>query len=166
MPKYRLLNTEELKQLEGIFINFLSANSITADDWVKIKTNDKIRAKKLIEQFSDVVFTKTLANVDMLEKRMKDKLLMYKFDEDKITLLGLELSGSSPIDFRDEFSLKQLGDLFTDDKIDISFITGKKTYFEEPEKEIYDLMESGAMISQNVELFEMLEKLQNIYEDQ
>ncbi|HHH52830.1 MAG TPA: hypothetical protein ENK91_04170, partial [Bacteroidetes bacterium] len=154
MPKYRILTTEELNELESIFINFLAANSITAKDWENIKKNDKEKADQLIEQFSDVVFTKTLANVNLLEKRLKDKLLMYRFDEKEIKLLGLELKGFSPLDFRNEFSLQQLSDLFTDEKRDISFITGTKPYFENPEKEIFDLMESGAMISQNLELFD------------
>ena len=165
MPKYRLLTDEELKQLEGVFINFLAANSITASDWEKIKTRDNEKMNSLIEQFSDVVFEKTLANVDLLEKRLANKLLMYKFTDEAIELLGIEVTGDSPINFTDEFNISQLSGLFTDDDLDISFILGDKPYFENREKEIFDLMESGAMISQNKELFSALEKLRDAYEE-
>lgn len=163
MPKYRLLTEEELKQLEGVFINFLAANSITATDWEKIKTQDLEKMRSLIEQFSDVVFEKTLSNVELLEKRLKHKLLMYKFSDNDITLLGLEIIGDSPMDFRKEFNISQLADLFNDEKLNISFIIGTKPMFEDRKKEIFDLMESGAMISQNNELFAALEKLQEVY---
>jgi len=163
MPKYRLLTEDELKQLEGVFINFLAANSITATDWEKIKTQNQEKMNSLIEQFSDVVFEKTLSNVELLEKRLKNKLLMYRFSQDDISLLGLEVIGDSPMDFRKEFSISQLADLFNDEKLNISFIIGTKPMFEDRKKEIFDLMESGAMISQNNELFDVLEKLQEVY---
>jgi len=163
MPKYRLLTDEELNQLEGVFINFLAANSITASDWEMIKNKDIDKMDQLIEQFSDVVFEKTLANINLLEKRLHNKLLMYKFSENKINLLGIEIIKNCPIDFREEFNLSELSGLFTDKDLEISFILGDKPYFEDRKKEIFDLMESGAMISQNKELFSALEKLKNAY---
>ena len=163
MPKYRLLTQEELKQLEGVFINFLAANSITACDWERIKKEDKEKTNSLIRQFSDVVFEKTLANVELLEKRLSNKLLMYKFSDEDITLLGLEIIGDSPMDFREEFNISQLSALFNDKNLNISFIIGTKPMFEDKKKEIFDLMESGAMISRNKELYEALEKLEKTY---
>lgn len=163
MPKYRLLTEEELKQLEGVFINFLAANSITASDWERIKKEDKEKMNSLIKQFSDVVFEKTLANVELLEKRLSNKLLMYKFSNEDIVLLGMEIIGDSPMDFREEFNISQLAELFENENLNISFIIGTKPMFEDKKKEIFDLMETGAMISQNKELFTALEKLKNVY---
>ncbi len=163
MPKYRLLTEEELKQLEGVFINFLAANSITASDWERIKKEDKEKMNSLIKQFSDVVFEKTLANVELLEKRLSNKLLMYKFSNEDIILLGMEIIGDSPMDFREEFNISQLAELFENENLNISFIIGTKPMFEDKKKEIFDLMETGAMISQNKELFSALEKLKNVY---
>ena len=163
MPKYRLLTEEELKQLEGVFINFLAANSITASDWERVKKEDKEKMNSLIKQFSDVVFEKTLANVELLEKRLSNKLLMYKFSNEDIILLGMEIIGDSPMDFREEFNISQLAELFENENLNISFIIGTKPMFEDKKKEIFDLMETGAMISQNKELFTALEKLKNVY---
>ncbi len=52
-----------LEDLKDIFVNFLAANSITFEDWKKIKKNDKERVEELIENFSDVVFEKSLSNI-------------------------------------------------------------------------------------------------------
>ncbi len=166
MPKYKLLSTEELNQLEEIFVNFLAANSITAQDWVRIKATDQNQMNSLIEQFSDVVYEKTLSNVKLLEKRLPNKILMYKIDKDKIILEGLEVVGDSPLDFRQEFNLMDLNRLFTNPNLEVSFIEGRKPYFEDKNKEIFDLMESGAMISQNSALFDALYLLKNDYAEE
>lgn len=159
MAKYRTLSTDELTQLEEIFINFLAANSITADEWLKIKSENHSKMNLLIEEFSDVVFEKTLNNITLLEKRLPKKILMYKFNEDHLLLEGIEMEGDSSFDFRNGFNLSELNELIFDPKINISFIKGHKPYFEDFKKEAFDLMESGAMISKNELLFDSILKL-------
>ena len=166
MPKYRLLTQEELIQLEKVFVNFLSANSIIAQDWEKIKSEDTARMDSLIEEFSDVVFEKTLSNVKLLEKRLANKILMYSFDENQISLTGIEVIGDSDIDFRKEFNVSDLYKLFENQELKISFIEGNKPYFEDVKKETFDLIESGAMISQNNTLLENLMKLKAEYAEE
>ncbi len=166
MAKYRLLSTEELTQLEQIFINFLAVNSITAQDWNKIKSNDINRMNLLIEEFSDVVFEKTLNNVTLLEKRLANKILIYKITEDNILLTGIEVDGDNPLDFRNEFNLVDLNKLFSNPDLELSFIEGTKPFFEEKNKEVFDLMESGAMISQNDVLYKALHELKSNYSEE
>jgi len=165
MPKYRILTSDELMQLEKIFINFLTVNSITSDEWTKIMSSNKEKMNSLIEEFSDVVFEKTLSNIKFLENRHSKKILMYKFNKDHILLEGIEIENETSFDFRDKFSLEQLNGLFTDENIKISFIIGNKPYFEDPKKEAFDLMESGAMISQNKLLFDLIVKLREKYSE-
>lgn len=166
MPKYRLLTQEELIQLEKVFVNFLAANSIIADEWEKIKTEDAARMNSLIEQFSDVVFEKTLSNIKLLEKRLSNKILMYSFEEDNIILEGIEVIGDSNLDLRNEFNISDLHKLFENQDLNISFIEGTKPYFEDVKKEAFDLIESGAMISQNNILFDILKKLKSEYAEE
>jgi len=163
MAKYRVLTTDELDQLEQIFINFLAANSITAQDWEKIKSSDIDKMNSLINEFSDVVFEKTLSNVTLLEKRLSDKILMYKITDEGIILEGLEVIGNNPLDFRLEFNLTELNNLFSNPDLDISFIEGTKPFFEDKNKEVFDLMESGAMISQNDALYDAFKLLKKDY---
>ena len=56
--KYRVLSTKELEPLKDDFIKFLSANTITGEDWAKIKSSKPNQALKLIEVFSDIVWEK------------------------------------------------------------------------------------------------------------
>ena len=58
--KYRVLNTKELEPLKDDFIKFLSANTITGEDWAKIKSTKPSQAHKLIELFSDIVWEKSI----------------------------------------------------------------------------------------------------------
>ena len=45
--KYRILSKEELEPLKDDFIKFLSANTITGEDWVKIKAEKPEEANTL-----------------------------------------------------------------------------------------------------------------------
>ena len=69
--KFRRLTNEELQELEKEFVQFLVSNTVTADDWEKIKEDNPERAEGLIEIFSDIVFEKVIsdflgANMDEL----------------------------------------------------------------------------------------------------
>mgnify|MGYP001465575203 CR=1 FL=1 len=52
--KYRILSNKELEPLKDDFIKFLSANTVTGEDWAKIKSNKPNEALKLVEIFSDI----------------------------------------------------------------------------------------------------------------
>ncbi|GIR12148.1 MAG: hypothetical protein CM15mP23_07230 [Cryomorphaceae bacterium] len=58
--KYRILSSKELEPLKDDFIKFLSANTVTGEDWAKIKSNKPNEALKLVEIFSDIVWEKAL----------------------------------------------------------------------------------------------------------
>ena len=56
--KYRLLDKEELVEMEAEFIRFLATRSIPGPDWEKMKTAQPQRVNDLLEEFSDLVFEK------------------------------------------------------------------------------------------------------------
>ena len=58
--KFRVLTTEELEPLKDDFIKFLSANTITGEDWASIKKNKPEEAETLLEMFCDIVWEKSL----------------------------------------------------------------------------------------------------------
>lgn len=60
MPNYRTLTLQELQGLEKEFVYFLSINGITAEDWVKLKSENLTYAEVLIDQFSDMIFENVL----------------------------------------------------------------------------------------------------------
>lgn len=49
--------------IDKLIFRFLAANSITAEDWIKIQKEDKKMYDDMIDQFSYVVLEKSLLNV-------------------------------------------------------------------------------------------------------
>ena len=156
MTKYRRLNIEELEALETEFVRFLAAQSITADDWIKIKKEDKKRENELLDTFSDVVIEKSIYNVKYLEQRTEKRMLCYKVEEKEILLQGIEIGTDITFDFREEFPLSKLVTMFEDPNTDINFILGNKDISENKLKEVFDLIEEGAMISLGSELYDFI----------
>ncbi len=159
MPKYRFLTEKELDDLSEIFVNFLAANSITSDDWQKIKQNDSKRLEELLENFSDVVFEKSLSNIKYLEKREPQRLYAYKVNKDSIDLLGIEIKGESPIDFTLEFELSALKKIMINSDVDYSIIKGSKRCGDDIKKDIFDLLELGVFISKDNVLYDIIKTL-------
>ena len=104
--KYRRLTEEELQALEQEFINFLAAAQITGPDWEKMKINEPQVAEELIDAFSDLVYEKVLKNIQLLEYRDEKTLNIFKFEEDKILLLGLRVKEKSEMDLTKPESFK------------------------------------------------------------
>ena len=96
---YRRLTNDELAELETAFIRFLALNGIPADDWVKIKGEDKARTEQLIESFSDVVFHETLTKLKFLDFKTKNEIRTFHCGPDKIVLRGLLVEGKTELDF-------------------------------------------------------------------
>mgnify|MGYP000377038051 CR=1 FL=1 len=67
MKKYRILTLEELDLLKKDFIEFLVINGITGEDWEEIKLINPENRDKVVELFSEVVFTKILLQTNFLE---------------------------------------------------------------------------------------------------
>ena len=67
MKKYRILTLEELDLLKKDFIEFLVVNGITGEDWEEIKLINPENRDKVVELFSEVVFTKILLQTNFLE---------------------------------------------------------------------------------------------------
>ena len=106
--KYRRLTLEELNDMETEFVRFLVSNTVTADDWEKIKKENPERAEGLIEIFSDIVFDKVLEKVKYVEHRSRYDIKTFRCLEDKIELLGLKVSSVAGIDFTQNQTLENM----------------------------------------------------------
>jgi hypothetical protein len=145
--KYRVLTKEELLELEEDFKHFLIANGIYDDEWVKINKEDQKKAVELVGLFSDVVFDKALKNIKFLEHITKEGINAFFFTDKEVILIGIT-SANKEIDFtRDTI------DKF---KNELNIFRTTKPYFKNREKEIFDLLETGASII-NEERFKKLE---------
>ncbi len=159
--KYRVLTIEELKNLEKEFIEFLASNTITASDWEKLKISDKIKAEKLIELFSDIVFDKVLVNVQLLEIDSAYFRQYLKFKNEEVEMRGILIENAPDFNLSQIASKSDLNDLLqSHPDASIKILKGTKKYSKNREEEIFDWIKKGALISQNMEIFESLKAIE------
>ncbi len=148
---FRRLNNDELNALEKPFINFLVANTITGDDWEKMKTQETERASKLVDIFSDFIFEERLKKVHFIQHQEPKELRLFKCNADKMQLIGVQVAQNSPFDFTKEADLSKI----TADTEGVTIYRAEKKYSRGREREIFELLESGCRISEG-NLFENL----------
>ena len=154
MTKYRRLTASELADLESQFVQFLVANTVTAADWTHIKQREPQKAIQLIDIFSDTVFENSLNKVEYLKFKAAKDIKVFKCSKDKIILLGISVEPDSPVDFSDEVDLPKL--LLNHEGL--SVYRAEKKYNGDRLREIFEMMEGGALISDG-SLFAILEKI-------
>ena len=140
MAKYRVLDTEELGAFEKEFVEFLVINSITADDWVKIKAKDQERANQIITLFSDVIFEKLMRQTQYLVRRSKTNIACYHFQAKQIVLVGLESEN-------DSFDLLTISAESKIPETGVNIYNATKDYSKQRELEMFEMLNSGAEIS-------------------
>ena len=147
MPKYRLLSSEELELFEKEFIDYLVINSITADDWVKIKTTDNPKANRILSLFSDVILEKVLRQTHYLKKVNRDSILCFHFQQEQIVMAGIQSTNKQEIQDYISGSKSEMSSL--------ELLSSTKRYAQQRELELFDIMSKGATISDG-ELYKKL----------
>lgn len=143
--KYRKLLRDELESVRDEFVQFLAANSITADEWDSLKTTHNDKAEKLIEMFSDIFWEKSLINIQCVEMRETARLRVVKFDENEAHLIELRINENAGIDLTKPEDLSRLAsgqaDIATAEP---QMYRGKRAYTHERNEELFNFIEQGA----------------------
>ena len=158
--KYRRLNLDELKSLERDCINFLAANSVTGEDWEKLKNEEQDKAERLIEIFSDMVFDKTLEKIEYLEQKSAKEIRTYHCQADRLIMIGLLIEGESTLDFRQNIPPQQMIQQLTLSGAQLKLFRGEKAYAKDRQQVLFQLMEQGALITKDGHLYKVLNQLQ------
>lgn len=157
--KYRKLTIEELEDLETEFVRFLAANTVTGDDWVKIKAEDPEKAAGLIEIFSVLVFDKILEGIDYMEVKLPKDYKTFYCGKKRIYLLGLQIEGETDFDFtKNEDPAKMMAHIQRSGA-KLQLYSAEKAYKPNREEELFRMLEGGARISKDGEMYKMLSEL-------
>tara|TARA_B100001057_G_scaffold496070_1_gene596585 strand:- start:7352 stop:7834 length:483 start_codon:yes stop_codon:yes gene_type:complete len=144
--KYRILSNKELEPLKDDFINFLSANKVTGEDWTKIKSNKPNKALKLVEIFSDIVWERSLEKIKYLEHRDDRYLKVFYFSENKIEMVGFKVSAKNAPSLLDENTFKLLGSgELKFSKLRAEFSSSEKNYKISRNMDMFSMIESGCV---------------------
>jgi hypothetical protein len=157
--KYRRLSKEELQELEPEFVQFLSSNTVTADDWEKLKTESPEKVEKLVEMFSDIVLEKVLSKIEYLEYKTPKDIKTFHCLEDKIVLMGLRVEGDSDLDFTKQENPEQMLGQYQLSGASLQIYSGEKAYKPSREQELFRMVEGGALISKDGAMFKTLANL-------
>ena len=149
--KYRILSNKELEPLKDDFIKFLSANTVTGEDWVEIKSNRPNEALKLVEIFSDIVWDKSLEKIKYLEHRDDKYLKVFYCGENKIEMVGFKVSAKNAPSLLDETTFKLLGSgELKFSELGAEFSTSEKNYTLSRNVEVFSMIESGCVPCEKV----------------
>lgn len=158
--KYRRLRPDELAELEDSFIRFLAVNGYTAPDWEKVLSERPEEADARIDEFSDVVFEKVIANVRYLELKRAKYLQCFAFEEEKVRMVGLVVEGETTLDLtQEDLAPERMMQLLQQSGAKLQLVSAERAYRSSREEEIFELMENGALISQEGGLFSLLDSL-------
>ena len=144
--KYRILSSKELEPLKDDFIKFLSANTITGEDWAKIKSNKSNEALKLVEIFSDIVWEKALDKIVCLEHRDDKYLKVFYCGENKIEMAGFKVNAKNAPSLLEETTFKLLGSgELKFSELNAEFSSSEKNYTLSRNMEVFSMIESGCV---------------------
>lgn len=163
--KYRDLTKAELSELEKEFVRFLATNKVTAQDWQQFKKNDRQRVGELISQFSDLVFEQVLSKVDYLILKKPSELRTFHLTPGKIQMLGLinrsDDDRVTKLDFTKNETATEMMQHLRDSNARVQLFTAERAYKVDRKMDAFQLMEQGALISTDGDLYQLLKDLRS-----
>ncbi|MGO4910854.1 DUF6495 family protein [Leeuwenhoekiella sp. W20_SRS_FM14] len=152
--KYIRLTKEQLEEMHKEFINFLAAQSITAEEWESIKRDKPEVAEQELDVFSDLVWEGVLSKVEYLEHFSAQHMFLFKVGDVKISMISVEVENKE-IDITTPAGYKWLQSNFMKDEVNL--YTSSKLLSEDRNNDIFVLIRQGASITQG-DLFAWFEK--------
>ena len=155
--KYARLTKEQLEELHKEFINFLATQSITADEWAKIKTEKPEVAEEEIDVFSDLVWEGVLNQAKYLEQISPQHIHMFSLSDKNMHLIALKLK-SEVADLTTKEGYQWLRDNLLSDEVEV--LQAHKNYSEDKNQDKFALIQQGAYITKG-DLYNYFNKLIN-----
>jgi hypothetical protein len=142
--KYARLTKEQFEEMHPEFINFLSTQSITAEEWKTIKTEKLEVAEQELDIFSDLIWEGVLGKVNYLEHFSPNQLMLFHISEAFMELIAIKIDDPN-IDITTDYGYKWLQQNLHDDAV--SLFTSTKAIKDDRNKDIFVLIQQGAVIT-------------------
>jgi cag pathogenicity island protein 24 len=143
--KYTRLTKEQFETLHEEFTRFLASQSITADDWDKLKAEKPNVAEDELDVFSDLIWEGTLNNVQFLENWSEQQVFLFQFNKNNIHLIAVKISVPTTNLLTKE-GLHWLEENIAEDEVEI--FEAEKEYTVEPNLEKFKFIQEGAIITE------------------
>ncbi|CAL66085.1 conserved hypothetical protein [Christiangramia forsetii KT0803] len=143
--KYARLTKEQLEEMHQEFINFLATQSITGDEWQKIKKDKPETAEEELDIFSDLVWEGVLNKVEYLEHFSPNQMFLFHITTATIELIAVKIENEA-IDITTREGYQWLQTNLMDDAVNI--YTSTRAISDDRNKDIFALIKQGANITQ------------------
>jgi hypothetical protein len=153
--KYTRLTKEQLDELHQEFINFLATQSITADEWLIIKTNRPHVAEEQLDVFSDLIWEGVLGNVNYLENVSAQHMHLFHCLEKEMKLISVKVMNPE-IDLQTKVGFDWFKKNWQSDFVE--YLTASKAYSSDKNLDIFGLIEQGAVITKG-DLYQWFDKV-------
>ncbi|MCF8715273.1 hypothetical protein JM658_10585 [Joostella atrarenae] len=147
--KYRRLTKEQLEEMHQEFINFLATQTITVDEWNDIKKNKPEVAEDEIDVFSDLIWEGVLSKVDYLENISATEMHLFYLGEKEMRLIAVRVHQPG-VDLTTKEGFTWFKNNFLTEAVEM--MIANKAYSEDRNKDKFELIEKGAVITKG-ELF-------------
>lgn len=153
--KYSRLTKEQFEELHQEFINFLATQSITGDEWTKIKSDTPQVAEQELDVFSDLIWEGVLSKVKYLEHISPQQMHLFHCAKKHMRLIALKIKKDDV-----DITTKEGYDWFRANLLsdDVEFFTAKKEYSEDKGSDKFKLIQEGATITKG-QLYQYFENL-------
>jgi len=142
--KYTRLTKEQLEEMHQEFINFLATQSITADEWKKIKQEKPETAEAELDIFSDLIWEGVLNRVEYLEHFSKNQIFLFHITTATIELIAIKIENEA-IDITTRDGYQWLQTNLMDDAVNI--YTSTRAISDDRNKDVFALIKQGANIT-------------------
>ena len=153
--KYARLTQQQFEELNQEFINFLATQSITAEEWKKLKTEKPEVAEEELDVFSDLIWEGVLANVKYLENISERHMHLFELTDKEMKLVSVKILNPE-IDLRTKVGFGWFKRNFQSDYVE--YLTASKAYSDDKNADKFDLIQQGAVITKG-ELYQWFDQI-------
>jgi hypothetical protein len=142
--KYTRLTKEQLEELEPEFINFLATQSITGEEWAKIKKDTPEIAEEELDVFSDLIWEGVLSKVTYLENISAQQMHLFELTDKEMKLIAVKVMNPE-IDLTTSVGFSWFKKNWSSDFVE--YMTAAKAYTDDKTLDKFQLIQQGAVIT-------------------
>ena len=153
--KYTRLTKEQLEELHQEFINFLATQSITNEEWSRIKKDTPQVAEEELDVFSHLIWEGVLSKVGYLENISAQQMNLFHLTDKEMKLIAVKVMNPK-IDLTTKEGFAWFKKNWQSDFVE--YLTAAKAYTEDKNLDKFKLIQQGAVITKG-ELYQWFESM-------
>jgi hypothetical protein len=142
--KYQRLSKEQFEILVEEFSKFLAVHGIDKPEWERLQTSEVQRVDDLLDEFSDLIWKGVLSKVKYLENLSEHFIYLFSREDNGLELIAVEAQIAG-LDLRTSEGFKWLKQNYLDGRV--IYRRATKAYSEDPFKDLFELIQKGAVIT-------------------